>query len=42
MDLPIPIDPALLEDEGGMEDAEGEVDEEYEYEHGVPAYIEVS
>lgn len=27
--MEIPIDPALLDDEGGLEDAEGEVDEEY-------------
>lgn len=27
--MDIPIDPALLEEEGGLEDAEGEVDDEY-------------
>lgn len=27
--MDIPIDPALLEEEGGFEDAEGEIDEEY-------------
>ena len=27
--MDIPIDPALLEDGGGFEDAEGEVDDDY-------------